>query len=317
MTSVSEGMTQGSQPTAVFLSGLRLLSSDQAIPFTQYIRNVLPLDGYVFWLAAQQTTITGSLHYQADKQQREDETIAISRIVFTTGVEVQQFAETAPDAIWVGEVGGLKFAFSQRGPFYRASGLYHYSGDAVYPALASQLRDLGAQLSADTLVVSNSLPAWLTLKNYAPEWLIAGNPGITLYPSFAVPDNLPPPYGSVHIYPEQTEPLGAFPVIGFRSSHTQLATDRVRVTLYGATNAQALAFFDLVNQFSADTDTIGMMAPAVVRDEKRPQAELGILAMKKTIDFRISYLQSSILDLARQLIETATATMLPQPYVAI
>ena len=50
-----------------------------------------------------------------------------------------------------------------------------------------------------------------------------------------------------------------------------------------------------------------------MRDQKREQAELGILAMKKTINFKVSYLQQSMPDVARVLIEKATATMLPQP----
>jgi hypothetical protein len=313
MPTLDEAANASTQANTL-LSGLRVLSADQSIPFTQYVRYVLPLDGYVFWLATAQTMIQGSLHYPADKQQREDETISISRALFTTGVEVQEFAAIAPDTMWVGEAAGLKFAFSQRGQFYKASGLFHYAGDAVYPAMESQIVNVGAQLSPDTLVVSNSLPAWLALKAYAPQWLIAGNPAIALYPSFAVPDNLRPPYGSVHIAPDQTEPLGAFPVIGYQSAHSHLAADRVRVTLYGTTNAQAAAFFDLVNQYSRDTDTIGMMDPAIIRDEKRTQAELGILAMKKTITFRVSYLQTSMLDVARAMIKTATAAMLPQSF---
>ena len=308
--------TEAVGPENTLAAGWRTLSLDQSIRFVQYVRKVLPLDGYVFWLATQQTEIHGSLHYPADKQQREDETISISRVMLTTTTEVQQFTVIAPNTIWVGEAAGLKFAFSQQGPYYQAAGQWHYSGDAVYPAMETQLADLGS-INDRELIVSNSLPAWLQLVNYTPEWLIAGNPGITLYPSFLVPDNLPPPYGAVHIDPDQTQPMGALPVIGYRGAHSQLASDQVRITLYGANNEQAAAFLDLIYQFSSDTDLIGVMQQTgIIRDAKRTQAELGVIAMKKTISLQVSYLQSAIHDCARQMIEKATASVLPQPYVA-
>jgi hypothetical protein len=78
------------------------------------------------------------------------------------------------------------------------------------------------------------------------------------------------------------------------------------------TNEQSLAWFDLVNQYSRDTNIIGMMEPAILRDQKRTQPELGILAMKKTISFKVSYLQQSMPDVARVLIEKALVSILPQ-----
>jgi hypothetical protein len=314
MPTVAEAVNAASLKDPL-LQGLSVLSQYQQIPFAQYIRYVLPLDGYVFWLKTQKALIAGSLHIAARKDQREDETIAVNRVVFTTGELVQEFNSIGQNTIWVGEAGGNKFAFSQSGPFYQAAELFHYTGEAVYPALESQLVDVGAQLPTDTLIVSNSLPAWLTLISYAPVWLIAGNPGITLYPSFLVPDNLRPPYGTVHIPEDQTQPLSAFPAITYGGEHSQLATDHVRVTLYGTTNAQALAFLDLVLQYSRDTNVIGMMTPTpIVRDAKRTQAELGVIAMKKTIDFQVSYLQGTIPGVGWQLILNALTTILPATY---
>ena len=310
------------------IAGLLTLSENQQIAFARYVRYVLPLDGYVFWLKTNEMQVAGSLHTKADKRQNEDETIAVTRIIFSTGMEVQRFNEIGPDEIWVGTIPPpwklsdlsksvpLKFAFSQSGPRYEQSGVFHYMGDAVYPALQSQLVDVGEQLPTDTLIVSNSLPAWLSLVSYNPVWVSAGipNPFITLYPSFAVPDNITPPYGTVHIMPEQTKGLGAFPVVDpATSTQWQLATDTVRVTLYGLTNLQAMNFEYLVIQYSRDTDAIGFMQePVVVRDEKRTQPELGILAMKKTLQYQIAYNQGTVRNHALQLIEKATATIMPQ-----
>lgn len=305
------------------LAGLRALSDDQLVAFELYIRWVLPLDGYVFWLGTGNVIpIRGSVHVTTDKYQREDETISVNRVVMTTGERIQHFNAIKPDEMWVGEVQGVRFAFSRSGPRYQAAGLYHYNGEAVFPALGNILVPVGEQLPKDTLVVSNSLPMWLTLKTYNPIWLVPPNPGITLYPSFAIPDNLAPPYGAVHIEPGGTRQLQATPLLGptrpvgraalgtvngttLDSTYWQLVADRVRVTLYGLTNQQALDWMVLVNRYSYDQDLIGIMSSSPVRDDKRTQSELGILAMKKTVDFEVSYYQTRADAVARQLIETA------------
>lgn len=324
------GLTPQPTDTAVSnLAGLQTVSDEEAVVFQLYVRWVLPLDGYVFWLGTgNPVRVKGSLHVSVDKRQNEDETLAINRVVFTTGEPVQRFNEIAPGQIWVGEIAGVRFAFSHTGPRYQAAGLYHYNGDAVYPALGNMLVPLGQELPKDTLVVSNSLPMWLTLKLYSPIWLNPPNPGITLYPSYALPDNLSPPYGVVHIPEDGTEALQMAPSFGPTlpygsaalgtvfgstpdSTHYQLASDRVRVTLYGLTNQQALDWMDLVYRYSYDQDTIGLMAvQTITRDAKRTQPELGMLAMKKTLEFRVSYYQARANHVAQQMIEKATASVM-------
>ena len=345
MTSVSEAAAYGSALEAALGSGLRAISRNQEITFVSYTKQVLPLDGFVFWIRNGQTTVRGSLHYSVDKRQNEDETLAVNRVIFSTTAEIQAFNSISPNTIFVAELqggtdalgqyltsydstGGAPFraAFSRRDPFLQAAKEYHYVGDAVYPALASQLIDTGEQLAAGTLVVNNSLPVWLALQSYSPIWLSPPNPGVTLYPSFAVPDNIVPPYGTVHIDPARTESLQAGPLrimnnssgigtlaIGTNSvgglTQARLTVDRVRVTLYGLQNDAALNFIDLVNQYSLNEGAIGIMNMPAPRDEKRTQTELAILAQKKTIDFEVSYFQGQIADIAMQLITSATATI--------
>lgn len=296
----SGSVTQGGPDTGA----LQLVSNDQHIPFSQYIRHVLPLDGYIYWLKTQTTKVRGSLHVSVVKQQNVDETVAVNRVQFSTADPVQQFNDISPDMIWVGEYGGAKFAFTQTDGFFQAADLYHYSGTAVYPALANLLVDVGQQLTDATLIVSNSLPIWLSLKTYTRIWLAPLNPGITLYPAFAVPDNIRPPYGVVHIDPNQTIALQMAPYFNNRASHWQLTQDQVTVTLYGATNDMALDFVDLVMQFTEyEKGVLGVTNMPVVRDEKRTQPELGILAMKKTVLFTVNYYQQRVNDIARQLIK--------------
>ncbi len=291
--------------------GLRVLSADETITFVQYVRTVLPLDGFVFWLRTAATEVQGSLHVTASRRQEEDQSPSVNRVVFTSSAEVESFNRIGPGTLWVGESKGVRFAFSESGPYYAQAGLFHYVGDAVYPALASQLVDVGAQLPR--LVVSNSLPVWLTLCTYDPPWLPAPNPKVTLYPSYLVPANLTPPYGVVHVEPSRTVGLQQTAAIGPLRNHYQLARDAVRVTLYGVDNDGAMAFLDLVDQFTLDTDAMGLTNIPIVRDEKRAQPETGVLAMKKVLDFEVTYNQTSVRNAADQMITQVVNTYSLKP----
>jgi hypothetical protein len=327
MPSVGEGVTQGPPIQSPLLSGLQLLSGNALIPFTRYVRWVLPLDGYVFWLRGDTVMVRGSVHVTNSLRVNEDETLSTNAVVFTTETAVDFLQVFQPNTMWVGQAQGVRFSFSRNGPRYSAAGIFHYVGDAVYPALASQLVDAGAQLSSQTLVVSNSLPAWLSLPSYNPVWvseqipnpfidLATQNVTASLYPSYAVPQNVEPPYGSVHVFPERTAALASHPMLDkVYTSQWQLTQDHVRVTLYGFTNEQAMDFEHLVTQYSMDTDSFGLMQDLpITRDEKRPQAEIGVLAMKKTLEYTVSYLQGTLRTVARKLIESATVTVIPEPY---
>lgn len=320
VTEAANAVTQGNADAGA----LTVLALDQTLTFTQYTRKVLPLDGYVFWLRTTSTTVRGSLHTTMTKRQLEDETATINRVVLSTATQVQTFNDIGSDTIWVGSWDGIRFAFTVADSVYEAANLWHYVGEAVYPALSNMLVDTGAQLSDADLIVSNSLPAWLSLKTYAPVWLLPDNPGVELYPSFLVPDNIRPPYGVVHIDGRDTIGLQATPYLlahtftpgvpfgSFRGAdHYQLVKDRVRITLYGLTNERALDFLDLVYSYSLDTDAFGIMSVTPMRDEKRTQAELGILAMKKTFECEVSYYQARINDVARQLLLHAIVSYFP------
>jgi hypothetical protein len=55
------------------------------------------------------------------------------------------------------------------------------------------------------------------------------------------------------------------------------------------------------------------MTSGAIRDEKRTQPELGILAMKKTIEFDVSYYQARANNVARQLLQVVKATFYNNP----
>jgi hypothetical protein len=324
--------------------GVDTLSLDQELEFTQYTRVILPVDGSWFWIrsdlvsdsalynaamfnsvalnqgpnvltAAPFSKAKGSLHYETIRQQNEDETLGINRVIFTSEQEITDLNAVGPNTMFISTVGAerVRFAFSRRDSFYYQAGLFHYVGTALYPALASQIIDDVSQFNAVQPIVSNSLPLWLALNGYQPLPGSLACP-LPLYPSFAVPANLEPPYGVVHVFPEATTALQPTPYLGPTLSHDQLAQDRVRVTLYGLHNFNALSFLDAVNDYSLNTDNFGIMDPQpAVRDEKRTQAEFNILAQKKTMEWYISYYQSTARTVARQLIESAIPTYVLEP----
>lgn len=319
MSGFSQSATQ---LTAALEAGLEQISNPIDVVFTQYIRYVLPLDGFVFWLRTQQTTFRGSVHLAAVTNQEEAATYAMQHVVFSTTQPIKDFDEPDPQAMWVGTFPGsgdegAKFSFSRQGYFSPKARLYHYEGDAVNAFVANQLVDVGSQLPADTLVVSNSLPAWLAIPKYSPVWLVPNvNAQIPIFPSFLVPPNIVPPYGVVHIMPETTRAMQMAPLITTLSSHHMLTTERVRVTLYGLTNTQALDWMDLVFRYSVDTSTFGLMGePTAVKDMKTPQPELGIIVMEKTLEFEIAYNQYAMRDTALQLILQAQAAVSTAEFV--
>ncbi len=297
---------------------------------------ILPLDGFAFWVKADilnpsailntsalnlwspnqaptlakpalTEAVKGSLHYTTANNQDEAEGFAVNRIIFTSETEVELLNTLNPQSMVIGEFDGLRFAFSRRTMLYRQAGLFHYQGDAIYPAMETQIVDSFESLDLSDAVVSNSLPIWLTLNKFAP-----------VYPSYLVPDNIQPPWISVHIEPGLTQAMQSAPLIDpTNGSHYQLARDRVRLTFYGLRNSAALDFQDYLLDYSLNTDALGIMNMPVVRDEKRTQAELNILAMKKSMEVDVSYYQSRVRDEALQYIRSAFITFYPQGGVEV
>lgn len=339
----------GSQETNVKASldsGVDVASNFQVITFTQYVRLVLPLDGFVFWvradilsesallnalklnaatpnapemeaIPAKKLTIGGDLHYATTNSQDEATAFSTDRVVFTSKTEVQDLNAVGSNILYLGEIDGIQFAFSSRGYFQENAHLYHYVGNAVYADLASQIVDDPATFDARSVVVSNSLPIWLAMNGYVPQdWEPFGNQSLTLYPSFLLPNNIVPPYAAVHIIPDSTRALASAPTLDRTYGHFQLTAEKVRITLYGQRNFNGQDFVDFVMQQSLNNEDFGIMNLPILRDEKRTQVELNAIAMKKTVEFEINYLQTRLRNIARQLILEAIPTYHPTDFVA-
>ena len=313
MATIAESTNQD-QLAASLASGISTLSLKQQITFTLYTRQVLPLDGWIFWLNTGQTiTVEGSLHYSTDVEQREDETIGIDSVIFTTTQQINDLDISSPNMLYIGTIDEIRFSFKRRGNFYKQANVYHYQGDAIYPAMESQIIDNPATLDLTDAVVSNSLPFWLSVPNTTVFGM--NTPSYQVYPSFLVPNDLVPPYIVAHIEPSDTIAIQSAPEFDATNSHYQLTKDKVRLTFYGLRNAQILDFQDYIFQYSLNTGNIGIMNIPIVRDEKRMQAELGILGMKKFIEFEVNYYQSRINVIAQQAITSALISFTTVPFV--
>jgi hypothetical protein len=323
MTTVNEavGSAQGAL-NGVLSAGVRTLAADTQITFLLYRKLVLPLDGYVFWVRDNLTLpthpihpslrdtviVTGSLHYSTEVEQEEDATIPYNTIVFTALSGIDAFQEITPQYMYIATYMGIRFAFSSHGKYYEQAGLWHYMGVAVTSITDIQIIDNVAQLPSEQ-IVSNSLPIWLAMPGYKPPY-----PGFTcpftLYPSFLIPQNEPPPYGSVHI--EGTRALEAVALLGPRLQSSQLATEKVTVTTYGVDNDDIITFLNFIIQYSGDWSYIGIRNMPIVEDEKREQSELQVIAQKKRIVVEVNYVQQSVRDVARQYIKHCIADWNPE-----
>ena len=311
-------------------AGVDVLSGQQTVGFVPYVRTVLPVDGFVFWLNASLLTPAqraqhglesadsvfvenASLHYASVGHMVEDESIAIRRVDLTSQTQITAFAEIAPDVLYVGSwstpLGTFRFTFSQRSTFYQQASLFHYVGDAVYPTFVAQLIDSNDQFDRRQ-VVSNSLPIWLSMLRRVPYVTLTAI-SLPLYPAFLVPINLVPPYGAVDIPPSSTRAIASAAWLGRDASRWQLTYERVRLSLYGLRNEQVMDLLDYVIEWAANTGNIGISNSPVVQDDHRQQVELTALAQKKTIEFEVNYNQQRCREIARMLISDVLLTPIP------
>lgn len=331
MTTVAE-LGNAKTPLGASLAGAvnDIAGSSSPITFTLYNRRILPIDGFVFWIragldavpptAATTKTIQGSFHFQTEKIQEENDTYGLNRCIFTAEQPIMQgFEYSDPTLVYIGQFPdpqnpsvSLSFAFSQQ-KVYKQANLWHYTGDAIYPFMASQIVNDLADLPANVQIVSNSLPFWLSLNNYAPFYGFGNS--VPLYPSSLVLSNIVPPFGSVHIVPESTTATAALFYMNNKSSQWQLATERVQITFYGLSNDTIMNFYACVVQYSTDYSPLGqafgLVNSPIVQDMKVRQTELSVIGQKKTIEFEVSYFQQSARNVARQLIEEAFVTATP------
>jgi len=318
----SEAAAAPNQLQTALRQGLDNLGRNQVITFTQYTKQTVAQDGYVFWVNSSSTLAAkGSLHYGTERDQSADQTAGINSVIFTSETEVTAFNSVGAGILWIAsfpvEGGGtLYIAFSGRGSFYEQAGLWHYTGFAVYPAMQSQLINSASDLPAGP-IVSNSGPIFLSAA--ASIASLPGSQAATYpaYLSYLLPENITPPYISVHVEPGMTEAVQQFPRYKwsqktgsgpYQVPDTQLMRDHVTLTLYGMNNAQARQWLSGLIIYTLATENFGFMTAPAIQDDKRAQPEIAALAMKKSITFDASYFQGTADAITRQLILSASVS---------
>lgn len=302
MADITEGLGNQGQIRGPLATGLNVIDEQQVVNFVLYKQMILPADGFVFWVNSAlinesglptSFNARGSLHHTTVNTQDPEESMSVHRMVFTSLQVVDELAAIDGDSLWLGETAGQKYAFSSRSSWYRQAHLWHYSGDAVYPPLATQIVDTLPDLT--NRVVSNSLPVWLSLADAFP-----------IYPSMLVADNIAPPFASAHIGEDDTFPMMAGPYFDKNSSRFQLAKDKVRIVTYGVRNNEIMDWIDSVQAYCiANPGTMGVMNSPIPKDAKRGQVEISAIAQKKVIEFEVNYYQTRTQDVARKLITEA------------
>lgn len=297
----------GTQLSGVLQSAVETISSGQEIAFTLYVRAVLPLDGFVYWVnasivspaelermelsaAPKSRSIKGSLHRQVVTEQTDTTSRDVNSVIFTPIEKIDDFNTQDPNSLYLGEYDGAQFSFSRMESRYTQSGIFHYRGTAILPTMRSQIIDDPRDINEEQ-IISNSTPIWLSLKKFA-----------TVYASFLIPSNLRPPYIVADV--RNTTPLQVAP-IQREGRRYQFAQDAVRVTLYGFSNQLALEFVDFVVNTALEDEQFGITNMPIISDSKVNQVELNALAKKKTVDFDINYYQGTTRDISRQLIKEA------------
>jgi hypothetical protein len=318
MATANEASSQpgSSDKAAGLIAAIGLLSGEQTYTFTLYKRVVLPIDGFVFWVRAQnvdpafltpeeQQLFTfqsmGSLHFSQQSAQEEETTYTAQNISFTTKNEVEHLSEVAPDSLYILVLeNGSRIAFGSQSNHYQLAGLWHYHGRAVFSTFASQIIDDPCELDNCEQIVSNSLPLWLAMSNKCAP----------IYPSFLSPLNLSPPYITAEI--QSTDAIGQSPVFDPTTSQSQLVTDTIRFTTFGLGNNMVLDFQKMILENSMYGD-YGIMNMPVPVDEKIAQSEFQFIAQKKTMVLQVNYYQSRARTVARKLIYQALIGLTPVP----
>lgn len=284
--------------------------SHPAVTFTKYVRKVLPLDGFIFWVKASilsddpdsepdTKTVKGYLHLTTESIQDEEQLYDKNVVTFTAQSDIDPFNDIGAEVLYIGEFYGIRFAFSRRSGLNEPANIYHYTGNAIYPHMLSQIVDSPDGIDLADVVVSNSLPIWLTLSDFMP-----------MYPAMLSVQNLAPPYATVKCG-EPVPVAGAF-YLDDKQNQYQLVSEDVTITVTGLRNAAVEDFLLYVQQYTlSEQAEMGVMNIPVVQDERVTQNELNIIAMRKKVKFKVNYYQQRMRNVARSLITSA----IPSIYV--
>lgn len=98
-----------------------------------------------------------------------------------------------------------------------------------------------------------------------------------------------------------------------RDNQYQLVSEDVTISITGLRNAAVEDFLRYVQQYTLRADAeMGVMNIPVVQDERVTQNELNVIAMRKTIKFKVNYYQQRMRNVASGLILSAIPSIYPE-----
>lgn len=289
---------------ATLVAGQNQLDLDQSVTFSIYEKTLLPIDQYVFWSPVSRVTIKGALHIAQEIQQSDEDTYAAAHVTFTAQDKVAELEAAPTNRILVASTSqGTRYAFHAQNGFFTQANIWHYFGHSIPPAMLTQLLDRPGLIDLSRPVVSNSLAFWIQLGKFKTPFADWFSNSIPLYPAQIVPANLEAPYIAVNVY--DTRALQAIPKVRRTRSSHQLMADKVRLVLYGLQSDEATDFQNCVNSYMAYTGNFGLMNVPALVDDRRSHSGIEAIAMRKVIDYEISYIHSRVDSVARTLIKKA------------
>ena len=271
----------------------------------------MPLDGFVFWVKASivadepdqepdTVDVKGYLHLTTESIQDDEQLYDRNVVTLTAQSDIDPFNDIGPDVLYIGEFYGIQFSFSRRTGLNEPARLYHYTGEAVYPHMRSQIINSADDIDLSDVVVSSSLPVWLGLNQYMP-----------MFPAMLSTQNLSPPFATIRCS-NVTPIAGAF-YVDERDNQYQLVSEDVTISITGLRNAAVEDFLRYVQQYTLRDDAeMGVMNIPVVQDERVTQNELNVIAMRKTIKLKVNYYQQRMRDVSRGLILSAIPSIYPE-----
>ncbi|EPN8209667.1 hypothetical protein ACT3PL_004495 [Yersinia enterocolitica] len=303
--------TAQTELNAALTQGLDDISLSEVVTFTKYIRKVLPLDGFVFWVKASILTddtdpepdtvdVKGYLHLTTETIQDDEQLYDRNVVTFTAQSDIDPFNDIGSDVLYIGEFYGIQFSFSRRTGLNEPANLYHYTGEAVYPHMRSQIINSAEDIDLTDVVVSSSLPIWLGLNQYMP-----------MYPAMLSIQNISPPFATVRC--SNVTPVAGSFYLDEKNNQYQLVSEDVTISVTGLRNAAIEDFLRYMQQYTISDDAeMGIMNIPVVQDERVTQNELNVIAMRKTIKFKINYYQQRMRNVARKLVISVIPSIYPE-----
>jgi len=230
MATAEEAVTARTPIGSDLKVGVDTLSYNQKIVFDLYVRLILPLDGYAFWVKAstlsesalinsmalnaamlgQPQGVTppsnfiaqGSLHYATDSRQTEVANYSANRMVFTSEVPIQDLNAIGPDLLYIATFDG-PIPGSSRAPASTTAVRFAFSSRGSYYRQANLWHYIGYAVypTMSTQVVDDPrtlATSQLIVSNSLPIWLA--------YNSFNPVWHVPVPRPLVTLFPSMLVP---------------------------------------------------------------------------------------------------------------